>query len=135
MPLISMDLQTDDVAMLRARQEEADRKRMQNTLPIWYQKSAIGRGKEIDGDAVNEKEVKANEEQDTTDKGDAIDIDSLVRYYANYQPEADGDATLGIAEENFNVFNWDGEVDCDAMQMFDYQAEMWYVPGEGVVGS
>ncbi|RUP42834.1 hypothetical protein BC936DRAFT_138020 [Jimgerdemannia flammicorona] len=81
MPLISVDLQTDDVATLRARQEEADRKRMQNTLPIWYQKSAIGRGAEMDGDAVNEKEVKPNEEQGTTDGGDAIDIESayLVR--------------------------------------------------------
>ncbi|RUP50180.1 hypothetical protein BC936DRAFT_140056 [Jimgerdemannia flammicorona] len=123
-PSISVDLQTDDEAARRAKQEEADRKRVQNVLPIWYQKSTISRSEEVEGDVVKEDEVRANEKQGVTDEGDAIDIESLEKYYANYQPESDGYEMLDVTEEGLDKFNSDDEVNWDAKQVFEYRDEM-----------
>lgn len=85
---IIVDLQMDNEAAKKAKQEEADRKRQQNAMPIWHQRSTVSH---IEEDvavptAGITREDDAEEEKFEMGEGDEADADREECEYRAFPP-------------------------------------------------
>ncbi|KAL1917931.1 uncharacterized protein VTP21DRAFT_3765 [Calcarisporiella thermophila] len=100
-------IKEDNEAAKRARQAEAEKKREQNALPIWYQASTIGPASgEVTATATDNSSVVDAEEEKWEETGDSGDMDEedteefYRKYYANLmQGEGTADYSVNDLEE------------------------------------
>ncbi|RUP45848.1 hypothetical protein BC936DRAFT_147665 [Jimgerdemannia flammicorona] len=72
---IIVDLQMDNEAARKAKQEEADRKRQQNAMPIWHQRSTVSHVEEPVTATKKADNEEADEDQFAATEHDEADID------------------------------------------------------------
>ncbi|RUS21140.1 ubiquinone biosynthesis protein COQ7-domain-containing protein [Endogone sp. FLAS-F59071] len=113
---IIVDLQMDNEAAKKAKQEEADRKRQQNAMPIWHQRSTVSHIEEIAAPTAGiTGEDDAEEERFEMGEGDEADADR-EEFYANYYSnltkmiqEGGGEVLPATTEEDEDEFESVGE--------------------------
>ena len=71
---IIVDLQMDNEAARRAKQEEAEEKRQQNMLPVWHQRSTVSDA--LVGTGDRPRDTEKNVEDETFDEVAAEEFDA-----------------------------------------------------------
>ncbi|KAG2208966.1 hypothetical protein INT47_011106 [Mucor saturninus] len=91
---IIVDLQMDNEAARRAKQEEAEQKRAQNALPVWHQRSTIS-DTILVGTGDRPAEEKDQDEDDTFEDVGTNGMDADTEdYYAKYYESLSNNAAV-----------------------------------------
>ncbi|RUS29568.1 hypothetical protein BC938DRAFT_480511, partial [Jimgerdemannia flammicorona] len=126
---IIVDLQMDNEAARKAKQEEADRKRQQNAMPIWHQRSTVSHVEEPVTATKKADNEEADEDQFAATEHDEADIDReefYAKYYASLTQEGGGEATPAAVEE------WGYEYDSTDVEDKNVNGKRGYVDDDGI---
>ncbi|KAI8140706.1 hypothetical protein BJV82DRAFT_671442 [Fennellomyces sp. T-0311] len=94
---IIVDLQMDNEAARRAKQEEAEEKRQQNMLPVWHQRSTVSDA--LVGTGDRPQDTEKNDEDETFDEVATEEFDADRHdYYAKYYESLSQAAPTGGVE-------------------------------------